>query len=184
MTGRGLVVGIALCAAAAQPVSAKDKDSPRGDLDALIAKHAKANDVPETLVHRVVQRESRYNPRAMGRGGAMGLMQIKHPTARSLGYSGSAAGLLDADTNLTYAVRYLAGAYRVANGDQSRAVSYYARGYYYDAKRKGMLAGLRASPALAKEPAEPEEKPQQTAAAAPSRFTPSAVPYFALDSAK
>ncbi len=147
-------------------------DAPRRGLDALIAAHAKANNLPESLVHRVVERESRYNPRAVGRGGAMGLMQIKHATARSLGYGGSAAGLLDAETNLTYAVRYLAGAYRVANGDPNRAVAYYARGYYYDAKRRGMLADLKATPALA--PARPDEPTpvlQDTAAVAPSLFT-------------
>jgi soluble lytic murein transglycosylase-like protein len=30
---------------------------------------------------------------------------------------------------MTYAVRYLAGAYRVAGGDEDRAVALYARGY-------------------------------------------------------
>ena len=63
-------------------------------------------------------------------------------TARSLGYQGSAEGLRDPDTNLTYAVKYLAGAYRAANGDQNRAVSYYAGGYYYAAKAQ-RLAGSR-----------------------------------------
>jgi soluble lytic murein transglycosylase-like protein len=55
-----------------------------------------------------------------------------------MGYTGTAAGLLDADTNMTYAVKYLAGAYRVANGNASRAVHYYAAGYYYAAKNRGM----------------------------------------------
>jgi soluble lytic murein transglycosylase-like protein len=68
-------------------------------------------------------------------------MQIKLPTARSMGYTGTAAGLLDADTNMTYAVKYLAGAYRVAGGNASRAVHYYASGYYYAAKAKGMKIG-------------------------------------------
>ncbi len=111
----------------------------RGQIDALIAHHAKLNGVPESLVHRIVVRESRYNPRAVGRGGAMGLMQIKTGTARALGYGGGPAGLLDAETNLTYAVKYLAGAYRTAGGDHDRAVSHYARGYYYEAKRRGTL---------------------------------------------
>ena len=53
-----------------------------------------------------------------------------------MGYTGSAAGLLDADTNMTYAVKYLAGAYRVAGGNPNRAVHYYAAGYYYAAKRR------------------------------------------------
>jgi soluble lytic murein transglycosylase-like protein len=114
-----------------------------GKLDVLIARHAKENGVPESLVHRVIKRESRYNPRAVGRGGAMGLMQIKHATARALGYAGAPSGLLSAETNLAYGVRYLAGAYRVANGDPNRAVAFFARGYYYDAKRKGMLASLK-----------------------------------------
>ena len=33
-------------------------------------------------------------------------------------------------------VKYLAGAYRAANGDANRAVCYYAGGYYYAAKRQ------------------------------------------------
>jgi soluble lytic murein transglycosylase-like protein len=113
--------------------------SGRAALDGLIAHHAKLNGVPEALVHRVVVRESRYNPRAVGRGGAMGLMQIKTGTARALGYDGGPAGLLDANTNLTYAVKYLAGAYRISDGDYGRAISHYARGYYYAAKRQGSV---------------------------------------------
>jgi hypothetical protein len=106
-------------------------------LDSMIAEHARINGIPVELVHRVVIRESKYNPGAVGHGGALGLMQIKHATARALGYVGSASGLLDANTNLTYAVKYLAGAYRTAGGNFDRAVSYYARGYYYAAKQLG-----------------------------------------------
>src|SRR5258706_10358739 len=90
----------------------------RAEYDALVATHAQANGVPEALVHRVIVRESRYQPHLVGRGGTIGLMQIKLATARGLGYTGDAAGLRDPNTNLTYAVKYLAGAYRAANGDQ------------------------------------------------------------------
>ena len=95
----------------------------------MIARHAAANGLPVELVHRVVKRESGYNPRASSRGN-IGLMQIRHATARGIGYSGSASGLLDPETNLTYAVKYLAGAYRAAGGNASRAVSLYASGYH------------------------------------------------------
>ncbi len=105
--------------------------------DALIAQHAAANGVPVELVHRVIVRESRYNPRAVNSGN-YGMMQIRLATARGLGYRGTAQGLLDPATNLTYAVKYLAGAYRVAGGNQGRAVSLYASGYYYAAKRQGL----------------------------------------------
>lgn len=97
--------------------------------EAMIAQHAGANGVPPSLVHRVIMRESRYNPRAVSAGN-YGLMQIRLGTARAMGYTGSAAGLLDAETNMTYAVRYLAGAYHAAGGNESRAVALYARGYY------------------------------------------------------
>ena len=114
------------------------RDTGHGDLDAMISRHAQSEGVPEALVHRVVIRESRYRPGVVGSGGAMGLMQIKYSTARAMGYTGSPSGLLDPDTNLTYAVRYLAGAYRVAGGNSDRAVSNYARGYYSAAKRQGV----------------------------------------------
>ncbi|MBR0784259.1 lytic transglycosylase domain-containing protein [Bradyrhizobium iriomotense] len=102
----------------------------------MVAMHARANGVPEALVHRVIMRESRYQPRLIGHGGTIGLMQIKLATARGVGYTGDAAGLRDPNTNLTYAVKYLAGAYRAANGDHARAVRYFAGGYYYVAKRQ------------------------------------------------
>lgn len=102
----------------------------------MVAAHARANGVPEALVHRVIMRESRYQPGLIGHGGTIGLMQIKLATARGVGYTGDAAGLRDPNTNLTYAVKYLAGAYRAANGDHTRAVRYFAGGYYYVAKRQ------------------------------------------------
>ena len=107
----------------------------RAHFELMIAKHAHANLVPEALVHRVIVRESRYNPGLIGRGGTIGLMQIKLATARGVGYTGAAEGLLDPDTNLTYGIKYLAGAYRTAGGDSDRAVGYYTTGYYYAAKR-------------------------------------------------
>jgi soluble lytic murein transglycosylase-like protein len=108
----------------------------RSQYDEMVARHAQANGVPVELVHRVIVRESRYRPGLVGRGGAMGMMQIKLATARGLGYTGTAEGLRDPETNLTYAVKYLAGAYRAANGNQNQAVAYYAGGYYYVAKRQ------------------------------------------------
>ncbi|WP_272860227.1 lytic transglycosylase domain-containing protein [Paracoccus stylophorae] len=101
-------------------------------------------DVPVTLIQRVVIRESRHRPQARN-GPYYGLMQILPQTAQTMGYRGPAAGLLDADTNLRFGVKYLRGAWLVAEGDPDDAVGWYARGYYYEAKRKGLLkrTGLR-----------------------------------------
>ncbi|MHA6641764.1 transglycosylase SLT domain-containing protein [Mesorhizobium sp. A623] len=109
-----------------------------GSIDRLISKYAAIYEVPEALVRRVVKRESTFNPRAYNRG-HWGLMQIKHATAKGMGYLGPATGLFDAETNLKYAVKYLRGAWLVADGDENRADRLYQRGYYYDAKRKGLL---------------------------------------------
>jgi soluble lytic murein transglycosylase-like protein len=105
-------------------------------LDGMATAQASANGVPVSLVERVIKRESGGNPRAVSRGN-YGLMQIRLGTARAMGFSGSAAELLDPQVNMTYAVRYLAGAYRAAGGNESRAVALYARGYYYQAKAQG-----------------------------------------------
>ena len=135
-------------AAAASAASAKHRRlaslDANGNLDALIARHAAANNLPADLLRRVIKRESGGNPRVVYKGN-YGLMQIKLATARSMGYRGDAAGLLDADTNMTYAAKYLAGAYHVAGGNADRAVHYYAAGYYYAAKREGRAA-RRAEP--------------------------------------
>ena len=132
----------------------------------MVAMHARANGVPEALVHRVIMRESRYQPGLVGHGGTIGLMQIKLATARGLGYTGDAAGLRDPNTNLTYAVKYLAGAYHAANGDHDRAVRYFAGGYYYVAKRQRQEMVQQASfePQL-----EPNGNPQPMFGAAPHR---------------
>ncbi|MGR3464637.1 transglycosylase SLT domain-containing protein [Limimaricola sp.] len=112
----------------------------------LINKHADAYKVPRDLVHRVVQRESSYRPGARN-GPYYGLMQILPETARTMGHRGPASELLDADTNLRYAVKYLRGAWIVSNGNRDKAVQWYARGYYYEARNRCLLVetGLRDS---------------------------------------
>lgn len=115
------------------------------EIRAMVDRYADHYDVPRKLVHRVVQRESRYNPAARN-GPYYGLMQILPQTARTMGYAGPPEGLLDPEINLTYGVKYLRGAWLVADGSHDRAVMWYSRGYYYEAKRRGLLreTGLRA----------------------------------------
>ncbi len=109
------------------------------ELKKLIKRYAGLYGVPESLVHRVVHRESKYDPKAYHKNGYWGLMQIKYSTAKSMGYQGKPEGLLDAETNLKYAIKYLRGAWLVADNKNDNAIQLYARGYYYDAKRKDML---------------------------------------------
>jgi len=160
---KSLFIGAALTALLALPQSATAGEAEYAE---MVAAHARANGVPEALVHRVIMRESRYQPHLVGRGGTIGLMQIKLATARGLGYTGDAAGLRDPETNLTYAVKYLAGAYRAANGDHARAIRYYAGGYYYAAKRQHQMTVAETS-----DPArlEPSGNPQPVLGPVPHR---------------
>jgi len=114
------------------------------ELRRLINKYADLYEVPRPLVHRVVIRESTYRPWARN-GPYWGLMQILPQTARTMGHRGPPEELLDAETNLKYAVKYLRGAWLLSDGDYDTAVGWYARGFYYEAKRRGMLeeTGLR-----------------------------------------
>ena len=108
------------------------------ELRRLINKWADHYELPRGLVHRLAIRESTHRPEARN-GPYYGLLQILPETARSMGFRGRPDDLLDADTNLKYAVKYLRGAYLVAEGDPDAAIMWYARGYYYEAKRKGLL---------------------------------------------
>jgi soluble lytic murein transglycosylase-like protein len=114
------------------------------ELRVLIDGASRRHGVPSDLVQRVVTRESRHDP-AVRNGPYYGLMQIHPTTARTMGYRGRPEGLLDPATNLEYGVRYLRGAWLVAGGDRDAAVGWYSRGYYYEARRKGLLeeTGLR-----------------------------------------
>jgi soluble lytic murein transglycosylase-like protein len=151
---RKLALTTILVALAATPALAQKQRltivDANGNLDALIRQHAAANNLPEALVRRVIKRESGGNPRVVSAGN-YGLMQIKLATARSMGYTGNAAGLLDANSNMTYAVKYLAGAYRLANGNHGRAVHYYAAGYYYAAKARGVSVNDAFAPASSRD---------------------------------
>jgi soluble lytic murein transglycosylase-like protein len=101
-------------------------------------------EVPRPLVHRLAIRESTHKPGARN-GPYYGLMQILPATARTMGFRGHPTDLLDADTNLKYALKYLRGAWLLSEGNPGTAIKWYASGYYYEAKRRGMLVetGLR-----------------------------------------
>ncbi|WP_109464038.1 transglycosylase SLT domain-containing protein [Albibacillus kandeliae] len=114
------------------------------EMRSLINQYADLYEVPRPLVQRVIVRESTHRPEAMNRP-YYGLMQILPATARSMGFRGNPEDLLDAETNLKYAVKYLRGAWLLSDGSYDTAVRHYASGYYYEAKRRGMLqeTGLR-----------------------------------------
>ena len=108
------------------------------EIRALVNKYADHYDVPSSLIHRVIQRESDYRAEARN-GPYYGMMQILPATARGMGFQGEPHHLLNAYTNLRWAVKYLRGAWLLSDGDEATAVGWYARGYYYEARDRCML---------------------------------------------
>lgn len=151
---RGLLLGALALAACGQSRGAGGGDGAIGraglypnetpELRQRINYWSRHYQVPNSLVQRVILRESSHRPGARN-GSYYGLMQINPTTARTMGHRGPASELLDADTNLRYGVKYLRGAWIVADGDPDGAISWYSRGYYFEARRRGLLrvTGLR-----------------------------------------
>lgn len=138
-----LILSLPLAACGARRDSEPSRQGPEA-INGLVTQYARIYDIPESLIHETIQRESGYNPAARN-GPYYGLMQIHPQTARTMGYRGTPEGLLDAETNLIYAGKYLRGAWLVSRKNKARAHDWYRRGYYYEAKRMGLLeeTGLR-----------------------------------------
>jgi soluble lytic murein transglycosylase-like protein len=97
-------------------------------LQPLVQRIAGESGVPFELADAVVRLESRYQPRVRN-GANLGLTQINHRTAAAMGYSGPQGGLLDAETNLRFGLKYLAQAYRLAKGDLCGTILRYQAGH-------------------------------------------------------
>jgi soluble lytic murein transglycosylase-like protein len=104
--------------------------SGKSSVHKLVRKHARAAGVPVGLALAVVQVESNFNPRARGRAGEVGLMQIKPATARAIGYKGSLKALYNPDTNLAWGMKYLAEAQRRGGGSVCGTILKYNAGHY------------------------------------------------------
>jgi soluble lytic murein transglycosylase-like protein len=97
-------------AAAEAPIAAQEAADllPGGATDRralmqMASKIARRHGVAEPLVHAVIEVESKYNPKAVSRAGAMGLMQLMPKTANRF----SVADAFDPVQNVDAGVRYL-----------------------------------------------------------------------------
>ena len=90
----------------------------------LVAEAASANQLPEALLHAVIQTESHYNSKARSPKGAGGLMQLMPDTARELGVT----DVYDPKDNIQGGARYLKRLMNLFDNDISLAVAAYNAG--------------------------------------------------------
>lgn len=90
----------------------------------IIETAASSNGVETALVHAVITAESGYNPNAVSRKGATGLMQLMPDTARRYGVR----NMFDPVENIHGGVRYLRDLLAMFNGNIELAVAGYNAG--------------------------------------------------------
>jgi hypothetical protein len=90
----------------------------------IIQKAATRHDIDPALVKAIIMAESDYNPRAVSKKGAKGLMQLMPVTARSLGVDDA----FNPEQNIQGGVRYFKTLLKQFDGDVKLALAAYNAG--------------------------------------------------------
>ena len=96
----------------------------RSEFDPLIGEAAARYAVDPALIRAVIHTESAFNPYAVSRAGAKGLMQLMDSTGRELGVTDP----FDPWQNIEAGTRYLAGLLAKYGGNESVALAAYNAG--------------------------------------------------------
>jgi soluble lytic murein transglycosylase-like protein len=105
-----------------------------GDIDSAIAQAAARHNVDPNLVRAVVKVESNFNPNAVSRKGAMGLMQLMPSTARQLKLQNP----FDPEQNVDAGVRHLKQLLENYGGDIKLTLAAYNAGAGAVARSSGV----------------------------------------------
>ena len=109
---------------ASSPSDAAPLDSSSGSLDKIVKDAAERHSLDPALVKAVISTESGWNPRAVSRKGAMGLMQLEPGTAERFGVGNP----FDPAQNVEGGSAYLKELLDRYNGDLTKTLAAYNAG--------------------------------------------------------
>jgi soluble lytic murein transglycosylase-like protein len=121
------------------PAQAQVRWSQSGkDYDPHVQAAAQKYELPAALIKAVMAAESAFNPRAVSRKGAQGLMQLMPDTAREL----SVADVWDPAQNIDGGARYLRRLWTQYDGDLFRTLSAYNAGPEAVRRARGSIPNI------------------------------------------
>jgi soluble lytic murein transglycosylase-like protein len=123
-TGEPVVKPVEWMSRSFRPKRATANASPTPEINDLIHRTARRLEIDPQLVHAIIKVESEYNPRAVSRKGAMGLMQLIPATAQRFGV----ANAFDPKQNLEGGVTYLKYLLNLFGGDLALSLAAYNAG--------------------------------------------------------
>ncbi len=94
------------------------------DYEVFINHYSRLYNIDPFLVKLIIQKESQFNPRAVSRSGAIGLMQLMPETARRLGVKNP----FDPAQNIEGGIKFLRSLFDMFNGDLELTLAAYHAG--------------------------------------------------------